>query len=674
MPFWWNRRRKPWFGRFRRRRRRIWPRRRRRRRRVYKRRRAYYSTRRRRRRHYKVRRKKKRLILTQWQPESVRKCKIKGSGTICFGAEGTQFRCSTVYRDEWTNPKTPGGGGFGVELFTLKYLFSEYKAKFNIWTQSNEYRDLCRYLFCTFTFYRHPQTDFILWYDTQPPFTINKYTYMYMHPLLALQRRKKKLLLSTATNPKGKLTKKFRIRPPKQLINKWFFQEDFSNYGLVTIGATACNFRYPWLGCCNENLIITLYYIQPDFYKHSEWSQYHTQPYNPLGFTPSQHSQMSTTNWYFYKDGNTEKKWQMKPFNGTAPYYKSVGIDGGWFCPPVMRAYKVSTTETGQALGLTPCGVLRYNPALDTGKGNKVWLTPTLSGTYGVPKDEDLVMEDYPLYMIFFGYTSFLKQMKHDTINFQANMFVIQSPALKRVFGNDTHPWYPIVDKSFCYGKGPGMTDPITFTNQTWYPSVYSQRDSISSIVNCGPYTPKYNETKESTWQCNYFYNFHFKWGGSYPPDQEAEDPTTKGKYPVPDKLHETIQIADPVKQKYKEIFKTWDYRRGTLTKKALKRMYDNLSTDESLRSDSTGCSSRKKTRMLPVLQNPKKENKEIQECLLSLCEETTCPDQEKTPDLFKLIQQQHNQQQQLKYNILTLISDLKSKQRNLLHQTGFLG
>lgn len=497
---------------------------------------------------------------------------------------------------------------------------------------------------------------------------------MYMHPLLALQRRKKRLLLSTATNPKGRLTKKFKIRPPKQLINKWFFQEDFSTYGLVTIGATACNFRYPWLGCCNENLIITLYYIQPDFYKHSEWSQYHTQAYNPLGFTPSAHTQMKTTNIYTYKEGNRDVQWTMKPFEGANPYYKSVAIDGGWFCPPVMRAYKVQETTGGPPLGLTPCGVLRYNPALDTGKGNKVWLTPTLSGTYGVPKDEDLVMEDYPLYMIFYGYTSFLKQMKHDSVNFQANMFVIQSPALKRIFGNDSHPWYPIVDKSFCYGKGPGMTDPITFTNQTWYPSVYSQRDSISSIVNCGPYVPKYNETKESTWQCNYFYNFHFKWGGSYPPDQEAEDPTTKGKYPVPDKLHETIQIADPVKQKYKEIFKTWDYRRGTLTKKALKRMYDNLSTDESLQSDSTGCSSRKKTRMLPVLQNPKKENKEIQECLLSLCEETTCPDQEKTPDLFKLIQQQHNQQQQLKYNILTLISDLKSKQRNLLHQTGFLG
>ncbi len=46
-----------------------------------------------------------------------------------MGAEGTQFRCSTVYKTEWTNPKVAAGGGFGVELFTLNYLYQENKAK-----------------------------------------------------------------------------------------------------------------------------------------------------------------------------------------------------------------------------------------------------------------------------------------------------------------------------------------------------------------------------------------------------------------------------------------------------------------------------------------------------------------------------------------------------------------
>lgn len=590
-----------------------------------------------------------------------------------MGAEGCQYRCYTVYKTEWTNPKVPGGGGFGVELFTLKYLYQEYLAKANIWTSSNDYKELCRYTGCKITFFRHPETDFIIWYDIQPPFTISKWTFMFCHPMLALQRRHKKLLLSTATKPNGKLTKKMKIKPPKLLSTKWFFQEDFADQGLVAIGATACNFRYPWLGCCNENNMITLYYIQPSFYVHSNWAQYHTQAWNPLGEGSA--TKMKETNYYYYYEGNSKKEWQMKAFTGTAQaYQRSVSINGGWFCPQVLRAVEVKETQSSPPLALTPCGMLRYNPQEDTGKGNKLWVTDVLSGTYGIPKDDDLIMEGYPLYLMLYGYTSYLKQVKHDSVTFQGKMIVVKSPAFRRLRGSDTHDFYPLVDKAFCYGKGTNMTDPITFTNQGWYPTLFAQRDSIASIVGCGPYTPKYNETKNSTWQCNYFYNFYFKWGGAYPPDQEVEDPTAKGKYPIPNNQHEAVQIADPYKQKYNTIFKPWDYRRGCLTKKAIKRMQENLPSDDSLSTDSTDCSSPKRRRLLPTLQDPKKENKKIQTCLLSLCEKPTYQEQTQEQDLLQLIQQQQQQQEQLKFNLLTLISDLKVKQRNLLHQAGFLG
>nr|UHK06368.1 MAG: ORF1 [Torque teno midi virus] len=671
MPFWWYRRRKPWFGRYRHRRRFQRYKRRNYRRRPT-RRRNRRAPRRRRRRRYKVRRKKRKITIQQWQPQSIKKCKIKGGGTIVMGAEGCQFRCYTTYKTEWTNPKVPGGGGFGVELFTLRYLYKEYLAKQNIWTASNEYKEFCRYTGCKIVFYRHPETDFILWYDIQPPFTISKYSYMFMHPVLLLQRRHKKLLLSTATNPKGKLTRRFKIKPPKMLSTKWFFQEDFSDYGLVTIGATACNFRYPWLGCCNENNMITLYYIQPQFYPHTTWAQYHTQAWNPLDV--GSQTKLPENMFYYYYEGNSKKEWQMSPFQGTTPYDKSVSINGGWFCTQVLRAVEVKKSKSEAPMGLTPCGVLRYNPMEDTGQGNKVWVTDVLSGSYGEPKDKDLIMEGYPLYMLVFGYTSYLKQVKHDTVSFKGKMLVFKSPAFRRIRGADKHDWYPIVDKSFCFGKGPGMTDPITFTNNQWYPTIYAQRDSIASIVGCGPYTPKYNETKQSTWQCNYFYNFYFKWGGEYPPDQEAEDPTTKGKYPIPDHQQEAIQIADPYKQKYQTIFKSWDYRRGSITKKALKRMQENFQSDESLSTDSASCSSPKKRRTLPTLQDPKKENKEIQKCLLSLCEEPIYQKETQETNLYQLIQHQQQQQEQLKFNLMTLIADLKTKQRNILHQTGFLG
>nr|UHK06317.1 MAG: ORF1 [Torque teno midi virus] len=666
MPFWWRRRRKPWFGKWRRYKRPYKKKYRRRRRRPYSRRRPRRTHTRRRRYHHKVRRKRQKIIVKQWQPESIRKCKIKGSGTLVLGAQGTQPRCYTLYKDEWTDPKNPCGGGFGVELFTLKYLYHEHKAKCNIWTTSNDYWDLCRYTGSKFTLYRHPETDFIVAYDIQPPFSINKYTYMFCHPHFLLQRKRKKIILSTATNPLGKIKKILKIKPPKQLITKWFFQEDFSKYGLLTLIASACNFRYPWLGCCNENQIITLGYIQPGFYKDTDWSQHRasTNPYKP-------YQGISNTLTYHYYDLQGKQSQYTMSQQTTSTNMNSISYELGWFQWKVLRAYKVTqgTTE----IGMTPCGVLRYNPVLDTGEKNKIWLTPVNAGHWNVTTKDEIILEGYPLWAMLFGFTSYIKQVLKDPIYFDHYMLVIQSPALYRVSGLSETQFYPIVDRTFIDGQLPSKEIPKFKTTHEWYPTLRKQLQAIAQIVNCGPLTPKYDQTKNSTWQLNYNYSFYFKWGGSLPPNQEPENPETKPKYEVPDTLMQAIQITDPDKQKYKQIFKAWDYRRGTITRKALKRMYEHLETDETLSTDSENYTPQKKKRILPTLQHTEKEDKKIQKCLLSLCEESTCQDPEDPNKLFQLIQQQHQQQRQLKLNLLTLVSELKSKQRALLHQTGLL-
>nr|UHK06303.1 MAG: ORF1 [Torque teno midi virus] len=659
MAFWWYRRRKPWFGRWRRPT--TYRTRRRRRPRKYKRRRNRRTYRRRRRRYRKVRRKQKKITVKVWQPESIRKCKIKGTGTIVLGAQGTQYRCYTVYQDEWTNPKRPAGGGFGCELFTLKYLYNEYQYKYNIWTTSNANYDLARYTGASITLYRHPETDFIIAYDNQPPFTINKYTYMMCHPLMLLQRKHKKILLSTATKPNGRITKKLKIKPPKMLSTKWIFQEELSKIGLVTLIASAANLRYPDLGCCNENLLITCYYLDPEFYRDSTWAQFSKQPYKPY--------QAIADHLEFINEA--EKTTVKMDFSNITTYDESVAYSSGWFQTAVLRAAKVK--KGTQYYDTTPCGVLRYNPKTDSGKGNKMWLTSILSGQYKIPTDEDLIMEGYPMWLMLHGYTSFIRQTKKDAAYFSGHILCVQSNSFYRVKGHSTTPFYVLLDKNFIMGKDPGGFTPVFQTTQKWYPSLKTQLETIADIVNTGPYIPKYNETKNSTWQCNYHYNFYFKWGGSNQPDATATDPTKKGSYPEPSHLSEGLQIEDPDKQKFASILKTWDYRRGSIKEKALKRMYDHLPTDDSLSTDSSSCSSPKKKKTLPCLQDPKKENKKIQECLQSLCEESTFPEETQEGDLFKLINQQHQQQQQLKHSLITLIADLKSKQRSVLQQQGLL-
>lgn len=485
------------------------------------------------------------------------------------------------------------------------------------------------------------------------------------HPHMLLQRKHKKFLLSKETNPKGPLKKRLKIKPPKTMKTSWYFQEEFANQGLVTLIAAACNFRYPWLGCCNENQIITLYYIQPGFYKDTDWAQYRQQEksYKPYTSIPE-------TLTYTYYEGNTKKQFTMT-HDMVNTYDKSIGYDNGWFCSKVLRAIQVKNSSSEFAM--TPCGILRYNPVIDSGEKNKMWLTSIVTGHWKVPAKDELIMEGYPLWLMLYGYTSYIKHVLKDDSYFTGYMLVIQSPALYRVSGLSETQFYPIVDKNFIDGKDPGGQTPLLKTTRHWYPTLKIQLESIAQIVNCGPLTPKYDQTRNSTWQCNYSYSFYFKWGGSRPPQAEAEDPASKGKYPATNNIPEGIQIADPLKQTYNTIFKTWDYRRGAVTKKALKRMYEHLSIDETISTDSESYSSPKKKKKLPLLQDPKKENKKIQDCLLSLCEESTFQEPQESINLYNLIKQQQEQQQQLKYNLLTLISDLKSKQRTLLHQQGFL-
>lgn len=285
MPFWWRRRqrywrpRRFWKNKTRKYNRRRWPRRRRRRTRRT-------TRRRRRRRKYKVKRKRQTLPVRQWQPDKIVKCKIKGVDVLVLGGEGKQLVCYTNVKDAWTPPKAPGGGGFGCQQYSLSWLYEQYVFRNNIWTKSNIGLDLCRYLHCRLTFYRHPDTDFIISYERQPPFDIDKYTYPSCHPKNLLLGKHKLLLLSKATKPNGKLTKRILIKPPKQMLTKWFFQEHFAHAGLFLVKAAACNFRYSHLGCCNTNRITTLFYLNPGFYKQGNWSANTPTGYQPYLTVP----------------------------------------------------------------------------------------------------------------------------------------------------------------------------------------------------------------------------------------------------------------------------------------------------------------------------------------------------------------------------------------------------
>jgi hypothetical protein len=663
MAFWWARRRKWWW---RGRRRRYYkPRykkrtRRRRRRQRYK--RPYKRFRRRRK---KVRKKLKKITLKQWQPDCIRKCKIRGFTVNCLGGHGKQFACFTDNRFDWVPATAPGGGGFGCETYSLDYLYKEYKRGNNKWTASNVQLELCRYTGAQFTFYRHSHLDFIVQYELEYPLNLTKYTYAKCHPYYLLQCKHKKIIPSLQTKPQGKRTVKVKIKPMKLMSTKWFFQEEFATKPMLQLNTAVLDLRYSFLGCCNTNQLVSFYALNLDMYKHCNWG---------LKSGETQH--------YYPNDGWRQTK-TLIPFTGKdiqgkqitgnidqSQYNKSVGYDTGWFQPKLLLiAYDLTLNSTAQEN--LPVTVGRYNPTIDTGEGNKLWLVSVTKDSYAPPKtDLDLYIEGLPLWQLFFGFFDFVQKKKGDSTFLQNYQAVFQS---RFVFPFHTQSnYWVILDKNFINGKGPYGEYVTKFSKNHWYPTLDHQQETINAIVQCGPYIPKLENIKMSTWELKSHYSFYLKWGGSQPPDQTAADPTTQAHYDPPSYLTEAIQIHNPKKQIPSSILHSWDYRRGLITGPALKRMREDQETFTSFQTDAESSPKKKKKYSENCLQLQQKEDQELQACLLSLLEENTLQEHKETP-IQDLIQQQQQQQQQLKYNLLYILSNLKKHQQQLQLQTGFL-
>nr|UHK06867.1 MAG: ORF1 [Torque teno midi virus] len=665
MPFWWRRRRRPWYGRYRYKTRRRYTNKRRRRRRISRRRNRKYSRRRRRRR-FKVRRKLKKIHIQQWQPESITKCKIVGFSDLVLGAEGNQYLCWTTQAKDYTQPKAPGGGGFGSELITLEWLYSEYKAHNNIWTKSNKNKDLVRYTGGIITLFRHPTTDFIFHYSLQAPFDLTKFTYSDMQPQNMLLRPKKRIILSQKNKPFGKKTVKIKLKPPKQMSTKWFFQPQFAEAGLVLLQASAANFQFSRIGPKAQNQMVTLYYLDIQFWQTCNWAATQDKAYKPI----------ATKNNYKFKyklkGQTTEQELTMNmsdaSWQGQAGYNKSIHRDTGWWQKAILNSTSVEIDS--QQYANKVIYTARYNPNEDTGEGNYVYAVSLLQSQYTPPRYQtDYVITGQPLWMAFYGFYSYLQQITKDKAFDIHYMFVVQSKAIHPITVS-TQTIYPFIDWDFINGTLPWEEYLSDSIKKLWYPQARFQQVTINSIVEAGPFVPKYNNLTDSTWELPYKYKFYFKWGGPQVHDEPVDDPQGKHEYPVPDTMHQTIQIGNPKKQTPESILHQWDYRRGIITQAALKRMSENIQTDTSFESDEseTPKKKRKVTKEMPL---PQEKEEKLHKCLLSLYEENTC--QQQPENLQQLIAQQQQQQHLLKRNILKLLTHLKQQQRYLGLQTGIL-
>lgn len=499
---------------------------------------------------------------------------------------------------------------------------------------------------------------------------IDKYSYSESHPQKMLLKKHKKIIPSLDYKPFGKRYVIVKIKPPRQMSTKWFFQETFAEQPLLQLTTTICDLKYAYQGCCNSNNLVTLYSLNLDFYHNPGWGNA-----NPTSvgtgstwYEPRTNQKTGPYTGITFEGKNVTANVQLTTeSHTTSKYASSVNRETGWFQPNLLSIVKLSSPQE-----TPPLKIQRYNPSIDTGEGNQIWLQSVVKlQTYDPPQtDKVLIAENEPLWQLLWGFLDWVQKNKHDQTFLKTYFLIIKSSYIEPHTGIDKY--HIPIDANFLRGKGPYGEYATPDMISKWYPRIEHQQETISSIVSTGPYVPKLENQRNSTWELKSSYNFYFKWGGAELPAEETANPKNQGTYEVPDKLKE-LQIANPQKQAASKLLHSWDWRRGFVTKRALKRIYEDTETDENDSNISDADSTYKRRKLqgnsVPVHQE---EEEQIQTCLLSLCEEPTFQETE-TQEIKQLIKQQKQQQQQLKLNMLQLISDLKKKQTMLQLQTGLL-
>lgn len=557
--------------------------------------------------------------------------------------------CFSDEKYTWTPIKAPGGGGFSIDHFTLQWLYTEFIDGNNYWTHTNSSKDLCRYTGCSIILYRHPKCDFLVSYSRKPTLQPDKYYYCNHHPYQLLLRKKTRILHRQSVKPNAKQHIKIKVKPPRTMQTNWYVQSDFAERPLLELTCAAIDMSYAYISSVDTNQLITANSLSLQMYQHTNWGQ------SAATWTPWDSAPSTLTPIYATGKGN--------PITTTRKLPDAISYDKGWFQTKILKALRF------EEQAVFPIWKVRYNPKIDTGHGNMIYAKHITQDNHDPPThDKAVILQDKPLWQLLYGYTSYLQRIKASEHILKDYVIYIKSPY---IYPHKTVEPYLLLDQTFIDGKAPFQQELDSEQMKLWFPTIEHQQQILNTIVQCGPYIPKWGRDRESSWDLHGHYCFYFKWGGEDIENQDAYDPSSKNQYAIDNNITETIQISDPSQQIPSSIIHAWDYRKGIITNSALKRIRENIPTDETFSTDTETPIKKKKKTTAVQFQN--QETQVLQTCLQELFEESTSQESNSQPDLQLLIKQQRQQQKQLKHNLLHLIADLKQQQTKLKMKTGLL-
>lgn len=634
--------------------------------------------------YYKKKTKRPFLRLKQWQPELIRRSKIKGLFTLFEAPPGRFSNNWPQYRDSFVPQYAPGGGGWGIFVFNLGALFDEFLRMRNWWTVSNLNLPLCRYLYCKFRFYKLEDIDYVVTYTNSYPMTDSAQQHADAQPSRMLMRRRKIIVPCKKKKPNGKNYIKKTIKPPKQLVNKWFFQRDFVNTNLLMMTATACSLDCYDISKKQQSNNIYLLTLNPIIFKHLNFDTHNTQGWQPKagyylyatlveikpeankplgkltygdliylgqatrrfqGYTINEKSTGTNISNYFQNSENFGNVFHDDFIHGTSNGSYTLLVCNVQWTNFAANAQKTDSVDSTKFVVMTESlyETINYNPDKDTGEGNLVYLVPNFQEKLDwEPTDNPLLQfHGYPLWMLLWGWADWQKKLAE--VNQIDDHYIL---IIKTTYFNPKRNAYMLIDQEFLDNTleypQPNTEHndnrPILKDLLSWHPKFWYQQKSIDKICMAGPGTCK----SEFSIQAHCEYQFSFKWGGTSTTMETIADPSKQTGYPIPNYFSETIQIEDPTTNPQSMLF-PWDIRRDICTQKAIKRLREHETTDQSLSIPTVSWTNPK----------PPQATKDILETLIE-----TQTEKEKKKNNLQILQQLRNKQQLLNNQLRQLIME----------------
>lgn len=561
-------------------------------------------------------------MLRQWQPATIKRLNIKGwfPALLCSNHR-TQFNY-TYHSAEIPKPG-PFGGNISITKWNLRILWYENKMLRNRWSRRNTDLDLVRYLGVTFRFYRDELKDYIVNYSLESPMQTDGYSHLRAHPQAMLLNRKHIFVPSLKTRKRGKKWVSVKIRPPRLMMNRWYFQKQFCEVNLLMLTISAMEVARPWLRAGTESPAVGFYCLDPNLYyapsitlpdarrkeEHkSLWQFPYVYPTNWTQFLKDLDPSKSTNIDQAAASGshtsikevfnsislaekakskcdqdiqNTEAKKADAKITTTKPTTNYLDRLWGCYSPFLLDPQKRRDPLLNKVF-LT----VRYNPLVDEGTGNKVWADSISKGDWLYdPRRSKCLIEGLPLWISLYGYLDYLCKETNDRQATLDYRILIISPWTSPKLTRNDGKGHVIYGDNFAAGRMPYRDFTVPYDwNEKWYPNAYHQQEALEAIVNCGPWMPRDNEAK--SWQIGIGYKFRFLLGGNLPPGQPPGDPCNQPTHalPEPGPLGLAVQASDPGKVGDDGWpLHSWDLRRGLFSLSSIKRMQEYQTDDDSI-------------------------------------------------------------------------------------------